>query len=169
MYLVLEQTPNNLSKLFDTKIIKHIKGRQSALDLLIKTAFEYVETVGGTKSVSKTVIHDIDLIDQIKVPEADGYYIYRLTNDPDRLFIYFKETKINRGWVMNSTEAVWSNLVSFQIVQYEGLDIVPGRNDNIEFVPFKSQKNVPKQITISPFIDMISELKNSEKFKSLRV
>jgi hypothetical protein len=167
-------------------VVASIKGRKDALLSLENAAQNFIIRHGGQSALDMLMqnsngllIRDIASLEQIKYAPSDlvdGFYIYRLQNDPDKLFIYQKTPKLSQGIVWNSYISSWCRLIYFHLVYTDLLDNVSTRSEAIEMVCVGAKSNntagsgirIPRAMTLSPIADVLNELKESDRFKKIR-
>ena len=167
MYLILQHSPEIELEKYQVKILSH--HNESCLDILTETARNFVELEGGRIQADKFSIQEVKDMNEIKESSEDnGYFIYRLADDKEKLFVFQKMTKILKGYLMNSFETSWKCIRIFQRFVYEDLNLKEIREENKEERRPREKKTLqmPKQMMISPYIDMLVELKKSDKFLS---
>jgi hypothetical protein len=173
MYFVLESIPQNA----DVQIIDHVNGRVNALQLLEGTARKYIEKQCGESHATSTQLMEVDGLSTITIAtvEIDGLYMFKLKTDSDKIYVYKRVTKINRGYVINSIDTSIAHVKTYSLAQY---DIVASNvnticrddsNGSINYVSVKSNIKMPQQMRISPYIDMMVELASNSKFLSKKI
>ena len=179
MYFIKKIILDDKQEYHSSKIIDHTsKTISAALTLLDTSLKSYVKDECGREAAENLKITDIKKFDEIIEPMTDGILIYRLEDSPYSIHIYQKKTTITKS--ANWTWGTKSTLVSqfrrmaiFELEQYEktislnDISHFPLPNVDDEHVPYGPSKyKIPKKMTISPMCDVISELKNSAKFRS---
>lgn len=171
MYILLEVTPGPVSDQTNSSIkinaIKHINGRVSALTMLEEVSREFIKEEVG-KSGDKAEIATINDLKLIKTPDNDGIYMFKLEDDPDKIFLYQKLTNVipSNSWIFNNTvESNFKQLKYYQIVAYEGASDFANRNEKVEMVTRSKSMHVPKALTIAPFTSMIKQMIDSDIFR----
>ena len=165
MYLLLDVIPNvNLDKNQIT-IVKHINGRLNALSALETECRNFIQNEVGKLNNGAEII-SVSTFDSIKksTPIMDGIHMYRLNDDPDKIYLFKKSTKISVGWISNGIESTFDLIKYYQLIMYEGLQNIPTREEKQELITVNGSIKIPKSATVVPFIDMIAELKKSEFF-----
>jgi hypothetical protein len=163
MYLIIESVQTNSD--IALKVLKHVKGKAAGLALLWETVQEFISLEGGRAQGLDSAIIDVKSTDNIPQPDGlDGFYVYRSVDDCDKLFLYRKQTKVNRGYIMNSVDVCWELMKTFYLCSYDGLDGFTIRHEVDLVVTGSSKVKVPKPMTISPFVEMLDELKKNNRF-----
>jgi hypothetical protein len=175
MYYILEIINNEIN------IVDHISNENNAINLLEKTARLYLEEQCGKPWNHKSLIHELEIIPNANlmlnmIPEEDGIYMIKLKTEKNKIYLYKRFTRINRGYVMNSIDTTINLVKTYIIVKYnliftptiistENLDNLDNINnlDNLDNAD-KKDKLIPQQMKISPYTDMMVELTNNSKF-----
>lgn len=174
MYFIKRITVDN-DKYLSSEIVDHTSQTIStALSLLENNAREHVIDECGKQAHSDAKIIDVHHLNQISEPLVDTMLIYRVGNDSHRLHLYQRKTKIVPGMVYGQNLIPeFKKVKIFELHEYKNLSPAATQSQNIpvipniEYVPVgPSGIKVPKQMTTAPMCDVISELKNSPKFKA---
>jgi hypothetical protein len=160
-----------------SKIVDYIKEKISTALILLENAVRlYIEVEFGQEAAQQAKILDIYNFDQVSEPINDCVLLYRLRDDPHHIHVYRKKSvKIERpGYIYGSTiteEKYFKRTHVFELEECNGIDIALAQKKTvapqIELVPigFAGIK-IPKQMTIEPMCNLISELKKSPKFQA---
>ena len=133
----------------------------------------YVREQFGSKMEERASIVDIDTMSEVKEPSEYGVYLYKLTSQPERVYLYTKEihTLKSEGWFYDTMQdlATWRQAAVFDLVHYRMGEGVEESASELEMVPAGRHKvRVPKQMTIAPCVDLIAELRRSDRFLQRR-
>lgn len=160
MYFLLDITPNKNGDIY--KICKHIKGRRDALNMIHEYCLNYIFDEAGKSNANRDIII-VDNLSNIKEPNENGYYMYSLTTNPDKLYLYKKSMTINGGYIYNTYSYNFKCIKSFELIQYE-LELPVSRNDPTPMTT-KNGRTLPMMMTQSPYPELLTELKNSSVFR----
>jgi hypothetical protein len=162
-----------------SKIINHTNKKISfALSLLENCARDFAREEFGIKAFEQAKILDIHKIDQICEPIVDCMLLYRLNDDPHRIHVYQRRTEVvnQNGWFSTSKipQSQFKKTHIFELEEYVGLIVNDNTNPNIfpffphaRIVPIgPANIKVPESMTNPPFNKLLTELKNSIKFKA---
>lgn len=164
-------------KYVSSEIVGHAKTISTALSLLERNAISYIRDQVGRQISDNAKIIDILNLEQINEPDVDTMLIYRLEQNPHRLYIYQRRTITVDipNWTWGSSK---KNIVEFKCVlhfeleeysQISDFESLPKIKPEIEMVTInigRSRILIPKQMTVAPMADVLAELKNSPKFKN---
>lgn len=177
MYFIKKITIDEDKKYQNSLIIDHTnKSFINALQLLDSIAKTFVKEESGREAGENAKIIEIHDFEQVNNPNIDCILLYKLINDPHKIYVYQKKTSVTdvAGWFYGTSQIIIPNFRMTHIYELEEYDkkinlfnsiLVP----EMEYVPIgPAGIKVPKNLTISPAVDLINELKNSEKFKACR-
>lgn len=176
MYFIIKININNNESFISNEIMSHIPTNITLAQYqLIKEAKIYIAELAGSDVANNIKIIDIHSFDQITEPVIDSVLMYRLGVDAHRLHIYQRKTKIARGRLYGETLITeFTKVKIFELIEYTNLipqkitdhktsklNLLNEHTEHIEMV-FHGSTNiqVPKFLTMSPMIDVISSLKN---------
>lgn len=161
MYFIIEHSPEQN---YDCKIIRHINLRNPALTVLEEVCVEYINIEAGRNQSENFKILETKTINEISqnVPEKDGYYVYRLTEDLDRLYVYRKSTNIQRGYIMTSLDVVWKCVKVFQLYNYENFNIQMHNMDKLTQPRFVIKAGNDERV--DKFKTVLNELMKNTRF-----
>lgn len=175
MYIIKNITTIDNTYL-SSKIIDHTFDTiKSALALLEICSKNYVKEQFGQVAYDNSKIIDILNLDQIVEPQIDGILLYRLIDDPHRIHVYERRTKMveQSGWLRSyqAPTPTFNKTGIYELEEYEKVKtdgnpesrIINNDNHLTEMVTIGNIK-IPKIMTIQPMASLISELKQSKKF-----
>jgi hypothetical protein len=188
MYFIKKIIVDN-DKYVSSEIVGHAKSISTALTLLEQNTIMFIKDQVGKQISDNAKIIDILNLEQISEPDIDTMLIYRVEQNPHRLYVYQRKTiSVDvPNWTWGTSK---KNVTDFKCVSYFELEeyaeiinftnnsrIINFTNDSrvvseFEMVTInigKSKIKIPKQMTIAPMADVLVELKNSPKFKSRRI
>lgn len=159
MYLILE-----LSTDLQATVANHLFGTiTDARVLLEETMKKFVEKEYGSTALDTLKVYKVDSLDNIQEPIDHGVYAY-INQDHDTIHVYRKHTKKTTGYLWSSYDDAYTLVTRYLLVKYDNLSYTNQRDP--EMVASGSGKGVrvPVQMTISPFADLLKDLKSSQKF-----
>lgn len=180
MYFIKKITLDSKKNYQVSKIIKHTNKTISvALKLLESSVREYIYDECGREASIQTSITDIDKIENIVEPILDGIVLYRLESDMFRIFVYKKKTTTSQGWIKTSFTSTFYLANIFELEEYtysidilnNSINVLNSKTDTMDppggMVAIGPAKiKIPKLMTVAPMINLIDELKKSDKFKN---
>lgn len=182
MYFIKRITFDDKQMYISSKIVSHTnKSIASAIVLLENSVKDFVKEERGRDATEQSKIIDIHNLDQICEPLIDCILLYRLESDPHKILVYQKRTMIKQvpGWAWGTSEAISKSFYKTDVFELEEYDKISTnvpppppmfteeKQIQVEMVPHgPANVKVPKQLTISPMCNLLSDLKNSPKFKA---
>lgn len=159
-----------------SKIINHTtKHIQSALKLLDTSLRHFVKEERGRDDAEQINVTDIKKLEEVIAPIKDCIMAFRLESDPYKIYVYQRKTHIVKttGW-WSGKDAAMVEFRLTDIFELEEYHKFIGSTKNSlnslileDLVPTGPSKiKIPKKMTISPMRDVITELKNSIKFRN---
>ena len=178
MFFIIEIN-NEKEKSSEISICDHFFGSiKDAVIFFENSIKDFIKNNYGTIVADSFSITPIDNLSNIIEPEHLGPYIYRLNEDPYTLYIYRKYQRSIPGWVWGkSMENIFEPYRIFKLKEYEKLSFSNFKSENKtlslsnsdDFVSVgKGSMKIPKQMTSSPFADVLNSLKKSDKFTNRR-
>jgi hypothetical protein len=174
MYLIKKISFNN-GFYQSSKIVNHTNKTISvALHVLDDVIFNFVKEECGRQSAENTHIIDIESLAQVTEPITDCIVLYRISSDPHTIYVYQKKSATADGWFGYTTLVhEFKHICNYELEEYTGISMNEVEsieaNRNIELVPFGSIGiRIPKMMTVAPMCHLISDLKNSDRFKRIR-
>ena len=151
-YVIYFVNPTTL----DINFLNFYDNYKSASANLKNNAIEYIKSNRDAKEVI-AITSELDLVDK-----PDGYY-YLISNDyTDRISVYVKLTKTNKGFFINGTEPIIKELIFFSLSELS----VP-EYFNIDLLP-QSAPICKKKMDPPPVIIYMDELKEKLKDRGLK-
>ena len=178
MYFIKKITVQDKDQYVSSEIVGYTtKTISNALILLENSAKSFIQDECGKQVASASKIIDIHDFNQVSEPMIDTMLIYRLGVDPHRLHVYQRKTKATNGYLWGQTVAPeFRKIQIFELEECAKFGFVDSANHIetkeivpvIEMVPVGPAKRVmiPKAMTVAPMCNLISELKNSQRFKN---
>lgn len=174
MYIIKNITIND-NTYVSSRIVAHTyETIKNALALLESCSKNYVKTEFGQTAYDNAKIIDLLNFDQIAEPQIDGILLYRLIDDPHRIHVYERRTKMieQSGWLgsYQTTAAKFGKTGIYELEEYEKIkndsreesriidDVTP-----METVTVNNIK-IPKAMRMEPMKSLIIELKKSKMF-----
>lgn len=160
MYLILD-----IDLKMHVKILRHVKSRISANEILIEECKKYITSRSGENEGKQSKIIEISSLDEIKDKNFEyGYYLFLLD---DVVHIYQKKLTTVPGMIYGKyVNDIWEHKRIFQIANYDHIDNVLSRNIELEMT--KTVPSVPK-LMLSPIrVNLMNELISSQKFKHFK-
>ena len=172
MYFINKIMINNKGQYVDCEIVDHTSKTISvALPLLETCAKRFINKECGEQISATAKVIDIHDFNQVSEPLIDTMLIYRLVSDPHHLHIYQRKTSIVSGTFYGKSTAIEFNKVKiFSLKEYNKINeqdcAIEQATDPVELVAFGPSKiKIRKEMTMAPMCNIITELKNSKKFK----
>lgn len=171
MYFIL-QTDQTVERI--PQIVDHFdETPASAIERLETITRRYVQTEYGAKATKTCRVVDVDSHAEIVQPTAFGAYLYKLTTDPHRIYLFTLEmhTIHSEGYLYNSVSQspLWKCVSVFDLVSYTMGDQTEETVSRVEMVPTgRHGVRVPKPMTVAPCDDLFRELRNDRRFLRTR-
>lgn len=148
-----------------SSIANYTTEANEAKALLDKTVIDFVRIEKGREACEKTKIIDINNLDQVNEPLIDCILLYRLIDNPDRIYVYQKNTIVikQKTWTWDTIDVLVSKFRQTNIFELEEFNIVfPTKT-----IPVKEniEKNEETRIVTYNNFDLMEELRNSPRFK----
>ena len=148
----------------------------SALNMLDNAVREHLrEEVGREASVNANII-DVHSLDQVVEPVIDGMVCYRLSDDPHRINVYQRKTAVikQNNWTWGQTDVATTTFKRAVIFELEDCekDTFERLQDAKTTISYEMTSvgpahiRLPKQMTIAPMCNVITELKKCEAFQA---
>lgn len=178
MYLVKKITLDDKQGYLSSKIVDHTLNKKinNALIMLENAVRIFVREEMGREAADKMKVLDLKNFDQVNEPIIDGILCYRIAEDAHRIHIYQRKTVVVKvaGWIRGSTETPASTFRRthiYELEQYDCQNLTSGEGGQIvpqiEMVAIgPANIRVPKALTEAPLKDLITQLKNSPRFKA---
>jgi hypothetical protein len=115
MYILLKST------LSQTQLVQTVYNLKSSStnDFLTNYALKLIEETESNKNKINTTCTTVDSLDKIVQPENDGYYMYKVIDNNNRIFVYKKSSFVNKGWVLTSLEHKFEQLFYLDLLKYD--------------------------------------------------
>jgi hypothetical protein len=167
MYFIKQVSVNE--KIYQySKIIDHTRGDfLEAQKLLEKTVKLFVKNEWGREAIDNKKIIDIQQLEEIVEPVIDCVLLYRLINDPTKIYVYQKKTNITKkfSYYYGTTDTLvpkFCLINIFELEEYNNLIC----DTKIETVESQVPKiEISKQVSNQLRINLLNELKQNPRFK----
>jgi hypothetical protein len=149
-------------------IYNYTTDANEAKALLDKTAIDFVRIEKGREACEKTKIIEINSLDQVNEPLIDCILLYRLIDNPDRIYVYQKNTIVTKQktWTWDTVDVLVSKFRQTNFFELEEFNIVlPTKINPVKEIVEKNEET--RIVTYSKF-DLIEELRNSPRFKKAK-
>lgn len=176
MYFIIKININKNETFVSSEIMSHVSSNITLAQYqLLKEAKIYLSELAGSDVANTMKIIDIHSFDQITEPMIDSILVYRLGIDAHRLHIYQRKTIEVAGRLYGkSLVTEFKKVKIFELIEYENLNPqkISNRstilNEDIDMV-FHGSTNiqVPKLLTMSPMINVLSSLKTSSSCQEI--
>jgi hypothetical protein len=138
------------------------------IDVLKQSVVAYLEEHGGKDATENFQIVEVDQIDNIQVADKDGYHVYCVSDNPNRLYVFKRLTKVNSGWITQSVNYSWNLIAYYDIISYGGINQTILSDTQIvsdnQTVDKKIVKKNTNHILAPMFGSVIDELKQKKFF-----
>lgn len=185
MYIIKQITVDD-EVYISSKVVDCIKDELTSSMIVILEGHvkDLVKEEFGAQIASESKVIDINSFNQINEPKIDTILLYRLENEPSKIYVYQRRTKLVKttSWTYSVVETTVSTFKRTHIFEIEsapnffvnkGLDQLPIAPTPPPINTFKflaigpAGIKIPHQIAMTEMTNVLEELVANDKFKKL--